>query len=64
MISGGFIMRQLWQQVPCELFAQLDPPLVEAEDIPDDSLNEDFMFVHGDEASKRSGGQTFEQDRV
>ena len=31
-----------------QLLAQLYTPLVKTEDIPDDALNEDFVFIHGD----------------
>ena len=42
-IVGGEVLYDVLR----EDFAQLDAPLVEGEDIPDDALDEDLLFVEG-----------------
>ena len=39
-----------------QLFAKLNTPLIEAENIPDNSLHENFMLVHGNQAAQYSRG--------
>jgi len=58
------IAPQFREDSPCKLLSQLHTPLVKAEDVPDNSLNKDFMLVHRDEASKRHRGELPEQDGV
>ena len=47
-----------------ELFAELDPPLVEAEDVPDDALGEDFVLVHRNQLTEALGRYLLYQDGV
>jgi hypothetical protein len=42
-----FIVCQFGQNIFGELFAQLNTPLIEAENVPDHPLDENLMFVHG-----------------
>src|SRR5262249_4926262 len=44
--------------------AQLDAPLVERIDVPDDALSEDAMFVERDELAQRLGCEPVGKDRV
>jgi len=44
----GIIVPQLGEDVLCHLLAQLNPPLIEAEDVPDKPLHEDLMLIQGD----------------
>ena len=56
------IVDQFRKDLPGQLFAQFDPPLIEAENVPDHALNEDLVFVHGDQTAKGSGSKLLEQD--
>ena len=47
-----------------QLLAQLYTPLVKTEDIPDDALNEDFVFIHGDQTAQGFGCEFLEQNRI
>ena len=49
------VVTEFRQDLAGQLFAQLDAPLVEAEDVPDDALDEDLVFVHGDQAAQSAG---------
>lgn len=47
-----------------ESFAQLDTPLVEGVNVPDDALSEDLMLVGGDEGTESEGSQLLDHNRV
>src|SRR6266478_3417127 len=47
-----------------ELLAQLDSPLIEGVDVPDDALGEDAVFVEGDQLAERLGSEAIGHDRV
>lgn len=64
MARDRFIMRQFGQDLTRQRFAQLDPPLVKAEDVPDHALYKDLVFVQRDQFAKREGGDLFYQKRV
>ena len=57
MGSHRFIVGQFRKDLPGQLFPQFDPPLVEAENVPDNALNEDLVFVHGDQTAEGSGSK-------
>merc|ERR1719198_1447338 len=60
----GALGAQLGQDLLGQLLSELDTPLVEAVDVPDDSLHENLMFVHGDESAESVGAQLIEHERV
>ena len=64
MITHLLLPFQFRQDFFSQLLAQLDAPLVEAEDIPDDALREDLVFVKGDEAAEGAGGELLQQDGI
>ena len=45
MAVDRFIVTQLWQNAVCQLFAQLNAPLVKGEDVQNSALSEDFVLV-------------------
>ena len=45
MAGNRFIITQLWQNTVCQLFTQLNAPLVKGEDVQDRALREDFVLV-------------------
>src|SRR5712691_2490158 len=45
-------------------FAQLDPPLIERVDVPDDPLGEDAVFVKSDELAERFRREPLGEDRI
>ena len=45
---------QFGQNIFCKPFTQFNAPLVETEDIPDHTLNENLMFIQGDQRTERS----------
>ena len=47
-----------------ELLAELDSPLVEAVDIPDDALDEDLVLVQGNEPAQRVRRELLEEERA
>ena len=47
-----------------QLLAQLHPPLVVRVDVPDNTLGEDLVFVHGDEAAQGEGSDGVHHDAV
>lgn len=47
-----------------ERLAQLDAPLVEAVDVPDDALSEDLVLVGGDEGAESEWSQLLDHNRV
>ncbi len=55
---------QLRQDLTRQLFAQLDTPLIEREDIPDDALNEDLMPIQRDELTQGERGDLFDQEGI
>jgi len=54
---GGIIGGEVFYDVLGEDFAELDAPLVEGEDIPDDALDENLLFVEGHEDAEHAGRQ-------
>jgi len=46
------IITQLREYLICKLFAEFYAPLVKAEDIPDNTLNKNLVFIHRYKASK------------
>lgn len=46
----GFIPAQFRQDAARKLLTELCVPLVKAEDVPDDDLDENLVLVHGDQA--------------
>jgi hypothetical protein len=46
-----------------ELFAELDPPLIEGIDVPDHTLAKHLVLIQGDQRAERSRVQSVEQDR-
>lgn len=55
---------QLWQDALGELLSELNSPLVEGVDVPDDSLDKDLVLVDGDQTSKSSWIELLEQEGV
>src|SRR6266446_2000240 len=47
-----------------ELLAQLDSPLIEGVDVPDDALGEDAVLVEGDQLAERLRRQPLGDDRI
>src|SRR5690554_6916124 len=60
----GRIAGQFGEDRLGELFAELDSPLIEGVDVPDDPLDEDFVLVEGDEGAEGGGGELREEDGV
>ena len=48
----------------CKLLAKLDSPLVVGVNVPDDTLDEDFVLVCGDQLAQREGIEFREKNRV
>ena len=61
---GGIISVEILQDVLGEDFAELDAPLVEGEDIPDDALDENLLFIEGHEDAEHAGGQFVGDQRI
>lgn len=64
MGADRLFVHQFWKDPLGQLFAQLDPPLVKAEDVPDHPLDKDLVFIHGDEAPQDSGCHFLEENRI
>ena len=47
-----------------ELLAELDAPLIEGVDVPDDALGENLVLVEGDERAEGARGELGEEDGV
>ena len=47
-----------------EDLAELDAPLVEGVDVPDDALGEDLVLVEGDEGAEGAGGELVGEEGV
>src|SRR4051812_43314047 len=45
---------ELGQDLRSELLAELDAPLIEAVDVPDDALDEDLVLVQRDQRAERA----------
>src|SRR5262249_27920381 len=61
---GRFWAFELWDNRLRQRFAQLNAPLVERVDVPDDTLGEDAMLVQRDELAQRLGCEPFGKNRV
>jgi len=48
MTAHWLIILQLRKNAPCQLLPKLNTPLIIAENVPDNALNEYFMFVNRD----------------
>ena len=51
------------QDTFCQNFAELYAPLVEAVNIPENALYEDFVFIERDQHTEMKGIETVEEDR-
>ena len=61
---GGIVGGEILQDVLGEDFAELDAPLVEREDIPNDALDENLLFVEGHEDAEHAGRQFVGDQRI
>ena len=61
---GGIVGGEILQHVLGEDLAELDAPLVKGEDIPDDALDENLLFVEGHEDAEYAGGQFIGDQRI
>ena len=65
VISSAFIAAdQTVVNAFAQFLAQLDTPLVEGVDAPDDALDEYLVFVHGDQRAQAARADAFDHDRV
>ena len=64
MAGNRFIVTQLWQNTVCQLFAQLNAPLVKGEDVQDGALREDFVLVQSDQRAQAERRDFAQQDGV
>lgn len=64
MGRNRLVVLQFRQDLFCELLAKFNTPLVEAEDIPDNTLDKDLVFIHRDEISQGAGSEFLEEDGV
>src|SRR5690349_16098237 len=69
-ICGGIVAsdltarNQLGKNLLGKLLAQLNSPLVERVNVPNDSLDKDLVLVHRNQSSQGTRGKLLEQDRV
>lgn len=65
-IMGGDIARlaEFRQDGFRQLLAKLHAPLIKRVDIPDNTLDEDLVLVHGNQGTKRGWSEFLKQDRV
>ena len=61
---GRIIGVEVLYDILGEDFAELNAPLVEGEDIPDDALDENLLFVEGHEDAEHAGGQFIGNQRI
>src|SRR5690606_24206699 len=59
-----FIVTQLWQNAVCQLFAQLNAPLVKGEDVQNSALSEDFVLVEGNQRTQAERRDFAQQNGV
>lgn len=65
VVACDFIRRaELGKNDFGELFTKFDAPLIEGVDVPDDALDENFVFVESDQGTQRAWGEFLEHDRV
>jgi len=64
MRSYRLVVLQLREDLSGQLLAQLDTPLIEGENVPDDPLDEDFVFIQGDQLAEAKRGDLLEQKGV
>ena len=55
------VIGQFRQNIGGQLLAEFHAPLVKAENVPDHALGEDFVLIHGDQASQDPGCELFKQ---
>jgi hypothetical protein len=71
-VGGGGVVSDGWcggglefgEDSGGEYFAELDAPLVEAVDGPDDTLGKDGVFVESDEGAEKFGGEEVVEEDV
>src|SRR2546426_12397738 len=61
---GLLVALELRDDALGQYLAQLDSPLIERVDVPDDALGEHAVLVERDELSERLGRQPLGEDRV
>ncbi len=61
---GRIVGVEVLYDVLGEDFTELDAPLVEGEDIPNDALDENLLFVEGHEDAEHAGGQFIGDQRI
>src|SRR3989338_2857377 len=64
VVRNRFGRGKLRENAVGELFAELNTPLIERIDIPDDALDEDLVFVHGNEETESVGSETRKEKAV
>ena len=64
MGRNSFIIVQLRQNAVCQLFAQLNAPLVKGEDVQDRALSEDFVLVQRNQRTQAERRDFAQQDGV
>lgn len=65
IVGGSFVrVGQIALDGLGQRLAQLNAPLVERVDVPDDTLGEDLVLVHGDQRTQRERGHLLDEDRV
>ena len=64
MRGDRFVVAQLRKNLLRQLLAEFDPPLVEAVDVPDRALGEDFVLVQRDELAQRARVNDVDEDAV
>src|SRR3712207_312843 len=63
VIANRLAPREFRKNPRGKLLAELDSPLVEAVQVPDDALNENLVFVEGDQGAEPERGQPAVEDR-
>ena len=61
---GRIVGVEVFYDILGEDFAELNAPLVEGEDIPDNTLDENLLFVEGHEDAEHAGGQFVGDQRI
>ena len=64
MVQFGVGLGQFREDLLRELLAEFHAPLVVAVDVPDNALDEDLVFVHGDEGAERFRRNVVHHDGV
>ena len=64
MAVNRVIITQFRQDTVCQLFTQLNAPLVKGEDVQDSALSEDLMLVQGNQRTQAERRNFAQQDGV